>query len=498
MIVSGAAMRALEEAAFASGTSAEDLMEEAGAAIAREVQRIWPLPGVCFAVFGKGNNGGDALVAARHLAAAGWGVTLVAASPVDEWGELARKKHAQAQGCTEGDLSALVNARATHLVVLDGLLGIGARAPLQPTIAEHTRAINQLRASGNAAVFALDLPTGLDADTGKADPDCVIADVTLSIGFAKKGLVADDAADVVGRLRVLRLAALTKQATGQNGNDVVLDAVQLRGVLPRRRFDTHKGNYGRVGIIAGSPGMLGAAALCAQACVRAGAGLITLYATADIADRLSLITVPEVMVRPVPGIAEIPFETQDGLAIGPGLSLRDAEDVLSMIERAKQPMVVDADALNALARRPESLKRIAGPRVLTPHPGEMARLAPHLHEHGRAELARRFVEGHPNTTLLLKGARTIVTSSPQKLAFNSTGTPGMATGGMGDILTGVILAFLGQGIEPTRAAELGAWICGRAAEFAVDVGGESDETLIPTILLNFLGHAFREVRASED
>lgn len=497
MIISGAAMRALEEAVFKSGTSAEELMEEAGAAIAREVQRILPLPGVCLAVFGKGNNGGDALVAARRLAAAGWEVILIAASKPEKWGELTRRKHAQCGGCTEGDLNALANTRATHLVVLDGLLGIGARGPMKPEISEYTRAINQLKASGNAVVFALDLPTGLDADTGAADPDCVIADVTLSIGLAKQGLVADGAANVVGRLRVLRLVALTRQANDL-GNDVVLDAVQLRGVLPRRRFDTHKGDYGRVGIIAGSPGMLGAAALCAQACVRAGAGLITLYATADIADRLSLITIPEVMVRPVPGIAEIPFESQDALAIGPGLSLRDAEDVLGIIERAKQPMVVDADALNALARRPECLKRIAGPRVLTPHPGEMARLVPHFHDLGRAELARRFVSGHPNTTLLLKGARTIVASFLQRLAFNSTGTPGMATGGMGDILTGVIVAFLGQGIDPTRAAELGAWVCGRAAELAVDVGGETDETLTPTILLNFLGHAIREVRASED
>src|SRR5262245_26481458 len=300
MLVTCAEMKAIEERAFASGVAAESLMEQAGALIAREVTRIFPIPGVCCAVFGRGNNGGDALVAARQLATVGWKVHVIEAFDQNDWGPLARTKFAEAAGCTRG--ATLEKAKGSPLVVLDGLLGIGSRLPLHEPIASLCREINALRARSNAHVFALDIPTGLDGDTGAADPDCVVADTTLTIGFAKTGLVADAATNFVGRIAVLPLPELKVE---READATITTAESLRALLPRRGFDTHKGDYGRVGIVAGSQGFLGAAALCANACVRAGAGLVTLYSTLDVARHLALTTMPEVMVQPVASLAEV-------------------------------------------------------------------------------------------------------------------------------------------------------------------------------------------------
>ncbi len=205
MILTCAAMKALEERAFAEGVSADALMEEAGLQIARAVRQFFPRPGVCVAVFGKGNNGGDALVAARHLALWDWDVRLVAAYPDAEWGALPKAKFAAAAGCRRAEIGQLASIPGEPLVVLDGLLGIGAKGGLRDPLSGITRAINQRRRGSNATVFALDIPTGLNGDTGEADPACVVADHTLSVGFAKCGLVADAAANFTGRLSVLPL-----------------------------------------------------------------------------------------------------------------------------------------------------------------------------------------------------------------------------------------------------------------------------------------------------
>jgi ADP-dependent NAD(P)H-hydrate dehydratase / NAD(P)H-hydrate epimerase len=497
MILSCAAMRAVEEGAFADGISAEQLMEEAGAAIARAVQRTFPTPGLCLAVFGKGNNGGDALVAARILGEAGWQVRLIGAFPKAAWNQLVKKHFNQASGWVKpGELRDLEGGRGEPLIVLDGLLGIGGSGPLRDDIAVYTRAINQLRARSNAHVFALDLPTGLDADAGAPDPACVIADTTLTIGFPKIGLLADEATDFVGRLRILPLAELSKRTGNRPVEAIVASAENLRGKLPRRRFDTHKGDYGRVGIIAGSPGMLGAAALCAEACVRSGAGLVTLYATPDVADRLSVITAPEVMVREVKTISEVAVEGQDAVAMGPGLGQRYAAEIVELIRNVGRPMVIDADALNCLSANPAALAEARGERVLTPHPGEMARLAPDLAAMPRREIARIFNERYPTATLLLKGARTLVAQAGSAMVYNSTGTAGMATGGMGDVLTGVIASLIAQGIAPFEAAQVGAWVCGRAGELAIDEEMESEESLTASRLLQWLGPAFRALRSA--
>ena len=494
MILTCDAMRALEAKAFSDGVSAEALMESAGHRIALAVAQFFPKPGACAAVFGKGNNGGDALVAARVLATLGWTVWLVAAYPESEWGPLARVKFAEAKGCDSADISQLEGIVGEPFVILDGLLGIGGKKTLSEGLASITRTINNTRQRGNACVFAIDLPTGLDGDSGEPDPACVRADHTLTIGFAKQGLLADPATDFVGRLSVLELPDLTARSDNSKADAVVATPTILAPLLPRRAFDTHKGAFGRIGIYAGSPGLYGAAVLCSAACVRAGAGLVTLYAPPDAVATLALKAIPEVMVRPLPSIAAFGTLPHDVFAIGPGIGPQVPAEFSRMIRKLAHPLVLDADGINALAANTNALARSEGERVLTPHPGEMERLIPGSAEISRREVVENFTR-RLSSTLLLKGARTIVGRAGEPLSYNTTGTAGMATGGMGDVLTGVIAALIGQKVRPFDAARLGAWLCGRAAELAISHGGESEESLTPGRTLDFLGQAFRDLRS---
>jgi NAD(P)H-hydrate epimerase len=495
MILSCAAMKALEEKAFAAGVSPELLMEQAGQQMALAVRQFFPNPGVCLAGFGKGNNGGDALVTARHLAAMGWEVRLIPAFAEKEWGPLPRQKFKEAAGCHADKPDALQSASGRPLIVLDGLLGIGAKGALQEPVSSLTRAINQLRATSNAHVFALDLPTGLDGDTGAPDQACIVADTTLTVGFAKQGLVADHAANFVGCICVLTLNEFSSLIITADTDTLLTTPANIGPLMPRRNFDTHKGDYGRIGIVAGSPGFLGAAVICANACVRAGAGLVTLYSTPDYAESLARMAPPEVMVQSIPSLLDVLSKRNDVFAIGPGLGTSRSAEIAQLVEKIPQPSVVDADALNAIAGRAEMLSSVGGERVLTPHPGEMERLDPDTKNHPRSKVVHAFAQRYPRCTLLLKGARTIVGKSGEPLCINTTGTPGMAVGGMGDALTGVIAALIGQRIRPFDAARIGAWLCGRASENAIYEGGETEETLTPTRMLDFLSHAFRDLRA---
>jgi NAD(P)H-hydrate epimerase len=196
------------------------------------------------------------------------------------------------------------------------------------------------------------------------------------------------------------------------------------------------------------------------------------------------------MVKPVNNLCDVLADRLDAIAIGPGLGQSHADDILRIVREFAGPMVVDADALNVLAHSPDNLDHLAGPRLLTPHPGEMSRLWPKS-GNTREETARTFTARYA-ITLLLKGSHTIVAERDRPLAYNSTGTPAMATGGSGDLLTGVSGALIARQISPYDAARLGAWLCGRAAELAL--AGESEESLLPEQTLLTLGQAFNEIR----
>jgi NAD(P)H-hydrate epimerase len=295
-----------------------------------------------------------------RLAGTGWDVRLLGAHPDAEWSALPVEKFNAAKGCRRITVEQLATSAGWPLIVLDGLLGIGARGALQEPIAGLTNAINRLRRGSNAAVFALDLPTGLDGDTGGADPACIVADYTLAIGFAKAGLVADGATNFVGRLCILPLHELTKRNDTASASAIPATPDTLRAVLPRRAFDSHKGDYGRVGILAGSHGYLGAAVLCSSACVRAGAGLVTLYAAPDVAAVLAQKAMPEVMVRAIPSPAALLEGRHDVFAVGPGLGGQASAEINRLVRKIEQPMVLDADGLNAVAADVDLLARAEG------------------------------------------------------------------------------------------------------------------------------------------
>ncbi len=494
-VVSAAEMRAAEAAAFARGVTAESLMDEAAAGLARTVSQFFPEPGRCLVFAGKGNNAGDACAAAQLLHGAGWAIEIRLAYPEAELGGLAQGKLARLRAALPGKAGknlSTTRARTRPFVILDGLLGLGATLPLREPIRSACRAVNELRRDENAFVFSIDLPTGLDGESGEADEDCTVADFTVAIGFAKRGLIADRALNLVGRLEVVALSALRKHEEEAGSQEVLATAASLRHLLPRRPFGAYKNQFGRVGIVAGSRGFTGAAVLCTLGALRGGAGLVELFVPEEIYGIVAASVPPEAMVKPVKSYGSLLHENIDVWALGPGLGRAGATDVLELIGQARRPMVIDADGLNILSADMSVLAKNPGPRLLTPHPGEMQRLFPDQ-KGSRAEMATKFCEKHA-VTLLLKGSRTIVAQRGFPISYNTTGNPGMATGGMGDVLTGVCAALLAQKSSPNTAARLGAWVCGRAAEIAIFHGAGSEESLLPSDIIQHLGLAFDDLR----
>ena len=446
-ILTSAQMRATEEAAFARGVDVEALMDKAGAGVAQAVTRFFRKPGKCIVFAGKGNNAGDALVAAERLRRLGWKIEvrlafqeadcsglmrkkleslrrrrpeILGAKPsrgggtdlgvilVELWAEAADELSAAQEAIADGGVPG---GTAAPLIILDGLLGLGAKPPLRDPIRAACRSINHLRATRDAYVFAVDLPTGLDGDSGKADRDCVIADFTVTIGFAKPGLLADDALNFVGRLEVVHLDEL--RSPEKKPKEVVAAPPALRELLPRRKFSTYKNQCGRIGVVAGSRGFIGAALMTSQGALRAGAGLVEIFVPEEIYEIVAGAAPMESMVQPIESYRDLLKQKADVWAVGPGLGKSRAAEILELIEKAKQPMLIDADGLNILAEKTSTLKHCKGKRLLTPHPGEMKWLSPDGKE-TRAKTATKFCQRFP-VTLLLKGSRTIVAERDRPL-----------------------------------------------------------------------------------
>ena len=517
-------MRAAEEAAFASGVQVEALMNNAGVGVAQAVTTFFQKPGRCIVFAGKGHNAGDALFAAQCLEQCGWKIEVRLAFKEADCSDLMRKKLGDlcrrppeilgaipSKTTNAGFVATLVELSsgvtkqtettqntivtkacpsiAAPLVILDGLLGVGAKPPLREPIRAACRAINQLRTTKGAYVFAVDLPTGLDTDSGKADRDCVVADFTVTIGYPKPGLAADGALNYVGRIEVVPLEELRPPET--KPKEIIASPATLRGLLPRRKYNSYKNQFGRIGVVAGSKGFVGAALMASQGALRAGAGLVEVFVPEEIYEIVAIAAFMETMVKPIASYRHLLKEKVDVWAIGPGLGKSRAAEILELVEKLKQPTVLDADGLNIVSEKTSVLRRCKGKRLLTPHPGEMKRLFPE-EQQSRAKTATKFCDRFP-ITLLLKGSRTIVAQHGRPLSYNTTGNPGMATGGMGDVLTGVCAALLGQGLSPYDAARVGAWLCGRAAEIAIFNDNESEQSLLPRDVLGHLGDAFKEL-----
>ena len=524
-ILTSAQMRASEEAAFARGVQVEALMDKAGAGVARAVTKFFPKPGTCIVFAGKGHNAGDALVAAEQLRRLRWKIEVRLAFKQEDCSQLMRRKLENLRRRPPEILGATASVSATTdlgvtlvelwteagdelataqeeitadaylggappLIILDGLLGVGAKPPLREPIRAACRSINHLRTSQGVYVFAVDLPTGLDSDSGKTDRDCVIADFTVTIGFAKAGLIADGALNHVGRIEVVPLHEL--RPPEKKTKEIIASPPAFCGLVPRREYSAYKNQFGRIGVVAGSKGFVGAALMTSQGALWAGAGLVEVFVPEEIYQIVAAAAPMEAMVKPIHSYRDLLKQKPDVWALGPGLGTSHADEILELIEKAKQPIVLDADGLNILSEKMSALRRCKGERLLTPHPGEMKRLFPD-HKEPRAEIATKFCNRFA-VTLLFKGSRTIVAQRDRPLSYNTTGNPGMATGGMGDILTGVCAGLVGQGLSLYDAARIGAWLCGRAAEIAIFNDRQSEQSLLPRGVLDHLGEAFNEIR----
>lgn len=477
-----------EKALISSGISAECLMEDVALRIAEIIRLQWGVPGKCVAYLGKGNNAGDALVVLRHLREWGWKIGVRAAYPdVMSWSTLAQLQWNRLGGNVEDD-SGYRDQRGP-VVLLDGLVGLGARGPLKEPCLSLAREMNMRRGNGRCSTVAIDFPSGIDGDTGEVYDGAVIADMSMVIGGIKKGLVEDGATGHVGRIYPLPLQGLD----AGNGEEEVVNPAYFASLLGRRPYEWYKGAAGRVSVVAGSPGMIGAARLCSLAALKAGAGMVTLFALPDIYPLLAVSSLPEIMVKPISSYREVLDYPCDVLLTGPGVGTPDGErekDLLELVLKmsAESVLVLDADGLNLIARE-GMVKKLGSRTLLTPHVGEMERLLPKLPGESRRLWAERFRQESP-ALLLLKGSRTLITQAGRPLRYNSTGGPCMGTAGQGDVLAGTCAGLCAQGIDVYEAASLGAWLCGRASELAISSGRESEQSLTAGDTLEHLGRAF--------
>ena len=495
MILTPKEMAKAEQKLLSEGQNAEPLMEDAGKQIAAAIRQFFGNPGTLVAFVGNGHNGGDALVAARHLKKSGWDIRLHLAGSNGSLKALTAKKLEELGHDTQRWEKKKIAQAGRPLVLLDGLLGIGATGPLRQNCQQAAEMINELRQYHGAYTFAIDIPSGLDGATGCPFPGAIAADFTLSIAFPKTGLLADPATGHVGRLAVLPLPAIQALSDQGDPEAVLLTPQVLSGLLPRRPFQSHKGQFGHIGIIGGSLGFSGAAILAAQGALRGGAGLVTILALEQSYPALCALAPPEIMVRQVGSYQDATNPAYDILVAGPGLGSGQWDaDIMDLLLNDPRPMIVDADALNLLARNdPKSIAGASGERLLTPHPGEMQRLDPNG-EGTRRVRAEKLAES-TQATVLLKGARTVIASPIENAptAFNSTGNPGMASGGIGDTLSGLCGAIAGNKLSLYDAACVGSWINGRAAENAVFNAGQSEQSLIASDLTAHYGAAFRDL-----
>ncbi|MBI4043018.1 MAG: NAD(P)H-hydrate dehydratase [Deltaproteobacteria bacterium] len=458
---------------------------------------------------GKGNNGGDGAVIARELHRKGVAVQVVLAASLDSLSGLPKEEFRALSElsipvyeCKQKDDFARVEELFDRCaVVIDALLGIGLASPVRSPLRELIERVNE-RCSGRSnrcPVISVDLPSGLDADRGIPCGMAISADVTLTMGLPKVGLLTTPGKEYAGEIVVIDIGIpleliRTEMERNKIRHEWLLseDAADL---IPERSPGIHKGEAGKVLVLGGSEGKLGAAAMTAEAALRIGAGLVRLLTAKEGALALDA-ELREVMVEPFPERKEEltrVIKEHDGVAIGPGLGKSEqAKRLLSwVLEMSPVPVVIDADGINLVAESLVLLKKAKGPLVLTPHPGEMARLLKTDIEEiqmNRLEVAEKFARKY-RCTLVLKGNGTVIAHPDGTVQINSTGGPHLATVGTGDVLTGVIAGLIAQGASPGDAASLGVFVHGYAADLkSAEIG---DRGLLATDLLALLPKALK-------
>jgi NAD(P)H-hydrate epimerase len=491
-------------------------MEHAGLQLLRVMQEH--IPNLkhqrVFIVTGRGNNGGDGFVLARHLWIRGVAVRVYLLAPGSSLRGDARKAYQMARThgvpmvtCATPQTWKRASRELQQAdVVIDAILGTGLNKPVTGLYAEAIQTLNTLQ----KPIIAVDIPSGLSADHGNLLGDHVQATHTVTFALPKRGHLLYPAASAVGKLHIADIGIPQQAVEAEDIRVSLLEEEEVRKMLPTRHPDAHKGNQGHLLVVAGSLGKSGAAALASHAALRAGAGLVTLAVPSSLNVAMeSRLT--EVMTLPV---AELPsvaiaaaaapelcqfLQKADALVLGPGLGTHPEtiKCVHSVLQHTRVPVVLDADGSNSLVGHLDVLQRCPGPVILTPHPGEMARLlgtSTQAVQTQRLEIAQAFVERY-HVYLVLKGARTVIYAPDGQRWINPTGNAALATAGTGDVLAGIIGALLCQGLKPLQAAQGGVFLHGLAGDRVRDRLGQHG--LIASDVLEELPYTMRAVQMRE-
>ncbi|MDY0211854.1 MAG: NAD(P)H-hydrate dehydratase [Desulfuromonadaceae bacterium] len=517
-LVTAAQMRDMDSCAIETyGIPAAVLMENAGRSAAeilhtRYYKEVSGAPLSRALVFsGRGNNGGDGYVIARHLQLRGWEVQVVVLARAEDLEGSAAINLKILQRAAVDIAFAPDSVRldailpilpCRDVLIIDAMFGNGLTSAIGGHYLKALRWIN----AATAVVAAVDMPSGVDATSGEILGEAVKADCSISFACAKVGQVSAPAYSVCGTLYVADIGMPKVLRDSVADTLLFVDDADAQQLLPPRRSDAHKGDCGHSLILAGTHGKGGAAQMAAEACVRSGSGLVTLVTPVTVQCSIAG-HIPEVMthgvsdtgwsVEMLPELERL-WQERNAIAIGPGLGTEEscARLVRELVVRCPLPLVLDADGLNAVSAVPEIFKQRAGVTVVTPHPGEMARLCGCSVAQVQAERIRTAQEFAAlfGVIVVLKGARTVIADPYGAVRINSSGNHGMASGGMGDVLTGVITAFIAQGLAALDAATLGVYLHGRAADLCAQQYGTTGYTA--TDVAKMLGRARQKLSSS--
>ncbi|MGH8003989.1 MAG: NAD(P)H-hydrate dehydratase [Limisphaerales bacterium] len=484
-----------------------DLMEKAGMGVAASaIDFLGKATGKKIAVLaGKGNNGGDGLAAARQMLAqrAKVKVFLLAKKKELKGASLANLKKYRGP-FSEWDGSAKPVLQFGPDLIIDAVFGTGFTGKLPEKVAELVGTVNRQK----IPVIAVDVPSGFDADAERPLQDVFSAQRTVSFAYPKVAQVFYPGREFVGQLQLVNIG-IPPEAVKERVELNLATPREVADWLPFRNPEGHKGTFGKVFLLAGSLGMTGAAALAAEAVLRSGAGMVFLGTAASLCTAIAS-QLREVVLKPLPEIrkklaialrslGEIRLHAKEAdiVAVGPGLGqhYETAELVQRFTANLEKPLVIDADGLNAIAKKPEVLKERKFPTVLTPHTGELARLLKTTTEEISADRVAAAKRGAAelNSILLLKGAPTVIATPFGEVWVSPTGNSGMATAGTGDVLTGLLAGLLAQGVEPLKAATAAAFLHGWAGDCAKEKLGE--RSMIAGDILAALPAAFLRLPA---
>ncbi len=514
-VVTADQMRQIDQECGNIGLPTNVLMENAGKAVAEEIRQILDTINQqhILLLIGPGSNGGDGLVAARYLHDWGAKVSLYIFGQRTENDQNFKLVSQRGIPCIiasqDESLDRLDDLLASATIVVDALFGTGKSRPLDDAV---SRALNRVSKSKEQQpglrIIALDLPSGLNADSGAVDPACLYADNTITLGFPKPGLFNPPGAERAGKITVVDIGIpphLVEQVT----TELITDD-WARSVLPKRPLGANKGSFGRVLVVAGSINYIGAAYLACSGAIRVGAGLVTL-ATATSLQPILASKLTEVTYLPLPESSPGIISSQaarlihqelshyDVLLLGCGLgqsqsAIRFIKSTLFRLKPTILSLVLDADALNTLAKTPQWWQQLAGDAILTPHPGEMARLAGVSIDEvqsDRVGIAKRVAQEW-HKTIVLKGAYTVIATPEDQTRISPIANPGLASAGTGDVLTGVIAGLVAQGLTLFDAAACGVYLHGKAGEMVRDRLG--DAGTIATDLLPALPMVIKQLK----